>query len=421
MTQDFRDMIYLFSCGARGIKPQPLCKYKVENIFQLAMSQNIWPTVFLAVKQLYDNHEIDLQKSLYEKWKLDIMQLTITNTQRNVAVYETIQYLEANGIKCCVLKGEAVARLYHTPICRVSTDSDILIDKNHEKEVQKLLKNYGYKVEYRPKKLHHINCYHPIAGHVEVHVSMYSETTDDIFLNRQVSYNEKHIQIKCENNYIIDTLGIMDGLVFLTIHFIKHFINKGAGIRQLMDLLLYMRYYKNEINWTQYNNLLKYLKYDKLINSLLDIGVNCLNFSADELPSFDCDRIVAGKVLSDIEEGGIFGHKVSERKEFYSIYLKERFGTFKTGNYIEYMNRYYSKNIVSLLFPNYKIMLQRYPYIQKSRLLLVVAWTHRWIELILNVVKRKKSIKQYLYYTEPNVSNETVKKRMELIRELDMI
>jgi hypothetical protein len=421
MTQDFQDMIYLFACSARGIEPQISHKINVPNIHKLSMSQNIWPLVFLALKQLYDNNILEIDSSLFNKWKIDVMQTSVKNIRRNNNVYKTIKYLEENNIACCVLKGESVARLYHTPICRISNDTDILIDENDERMATKLLRNYGYTVEKRPPDLHHTNCFHPVAGHLELHVALYGYTTDDIFLNRKVEYKEEYIKIKCEDENVINSLGITDGLIFLMIHFIKHFIKNGAGIRQLMDILLYISNYKKEINWKRFDELMRYLKYDKIFNNILGIGEKYLLFKTDEFLPHNFDESVAERILTDIEEGGIFGHISPEKVDFYKLYIKERFNTFKTGDFIDYMNKHRKENFVMKIFPNRRAMLVNYRYLNKSPLLLPIAWTHRIINLIFNIIARKKTVNQYIKYTQTEVENKFVKKRMELIRELDMI
>lgn len=421
MTNDFNDMIYLFSCGARGIEPQLKREINVVNIYELSLLQDIWPTVFIALKQLYDQGKVHIDKFLFEKWKIEIMQLVINATNRNVQIHKTIEYLSKNNIKSCVLKGEAVARLYKNPTCRISTDTDILINKKDERRAKRLLKKYGYKVERRPEKLHHINCYHPVAGHLEMHVSMYSDIIDDIFLNNKIQYIEEYIKVKNDEGKDITTLGINDGLIYVTIHFIKHFINKGAGVRQLMDLLLYISYYKNEIDWDRFRNTMNYLKYNKLFNHLLGIGVKYFNFKPEELPPYEYDEDIAEKILTDIEEGGIFGHISKERTNFYSLYIKERYGRFKTGDFIKYMNQMERKDIIYKFFPQLKTMAKTYPYVKKSSLLLPVAWVHRLIKLTLDVITKRKPIGKYFSYVQPEIDNDAVKKRMELIRKLNMI
>ena len=140
MSKAFYDMVYLFACGARGKIPAPITDMDVLKVYDAAQSQGVWHTVFLALKHLYDRSELTVDKDRFDKWHQKVMYQIVRITRRNMAVENTIKMLEKNGIECCVLKGEVMAQLYHNPTCRVSSDTDILIDKDLEKKAVELLK-----------------------------------------------------------------------------------------------------------------------------------------------------------------------------------------------------------------------------------------------------------------------------------------
>ena len=64
----------------------------------------------------------------------------------------------------------------------------------------------------------------------------------------------------------ITTLGPTDQLIFLTLHMIKHFISGGLSIRMMLDIELHFKVNKCAIDQTRYWNIMKRLKYTKLIN-----------------------------------------------------------------------------------------------------------------------------------------------------------
>ncbi|WP_128739123.1 nucleotidyltransferase domain-containing protein [Desulfocucumis palustris] len=421
MSQAFYDAIYLFSCGVRGNKPVLIHDIDVSKIYSLAMSQGIWQTTYLALKKLYDQDELIVDKKIFDKWHQKIVIQAIKATQRNKAVNDIVRVLEQKGIKCCVLKGEVLAELYHNPICRISSDTDILIDKNLEKKTVNVLKQCLFEVEPRYPTSYHVCCYHSLAGVIELHLQLYDELFEDVWFDKKTLNIEAYRQIKTSQGNYISTLGINDGLIFITLHLIKHFLHKGVGIRQLMDVLLYMSYYKNKIDWDRYDKLLKYLKYDKFMNNAIGIGIDYLGFDKNELPKSKYNDNIMQKILIDMEMGGIYGKNEVERGEFYKIYTKERFNRFKRGNYERYINSWMRPNIIKSIFPNRINMITRYPCAKKYKLLLFIAWLHRLLNFILDVIKKKKNIKHYIEYQSPEAINDIVKKRMDLIRELDMI
>jgi len=422
MSEAFHDVIYLFSCGARGSKPVLTHDIDVFKIYNVAMSQGIWQTTFIALKKLYDQGELTVDKKIFDKWHKEILIQAIQAIKRNTAVSNAIHALEQKDIQCCVLKGEVLAELYHEPICRISSDTDILIDKNSEKEAADTLKQCSFEVKTRYPTSHHVCCYHPLTGLIELHLRLYDELYEDVWFDKRILNMEIHRQIKTSQGNYITTLGINDGVIFITLHLIKHFLSKGVGIRQLMDILLYMGHYKNDIDWDRYNKLLNYLKYDKFMDNAIGIGVKYLGFDENELPKSKHNDNIMQKILLDMEKGGIYGENEVERREFYKVYTEERFRRFKKGSYKHYMNKWMRRpNVVKTLFPNRVNMSIKYSYVQNNELLLFVAWIHRSFNFILDVFKKKKDIKQYFEYQSPEMNNDVVKKRMGLIRELDMI
>ena len=104
MSESFSDVIYLFACGARGSQPVLTHDVDVYNIHRLAMSQGIWSTTFLALKKLYEQGQLHVDKEIFNQWHEQIMIQAVQALKRNAAVGTAINALEQQGIQCCVLK-----------------------------------------------------------------------------------------------------------------------------------------------------------------------------------------------------------------------------------------------------------------------------------------------------------------------------
>ncbi|MCX7714266.1 MAG: nucleotidyltransferase family protein [Clostridia bacterium] len=421
MTETFLDMVYLFSCGARGITPVLSRQIDIISVYRMAVKQGVWQVVFLAIKDLYKNDKIDVDEELFNKWNSSFIYSVGLSCRKNDIMHKTINMLEGKGIKCCILKGESVSRFYSVPACRISSDTDILIDGKNEKRCAKLLSEYGYKVQTRLKGSHHFECEHALGGILEVHVSMYGDITDDICFDRKITYNEGYEQIKTDDDTVLSTLGITDGIIFLMLHFIKHFLSKGAGIRQLNDILLYIEYYYEKIDWQRVNSLMKYLKFEKFIDAVICIGKRYLNFDEALFPNANASDKIIQDILTDMENGGAFGRCEKEREHFYKIYIKERFNRFKSGDYNKYMNKFYRPDIMKKLFPSKNFMAINFKYVEKYPILVPISWVHRYMQNAVKILRKEQSAVQYIRYVDHDYENETEKKRMEIIRELDMV
>ena len=318
MNESFVDAIYLFACGAKGCDPVLIHELDVFNIYELAKSQDIWPIVFLALKKLYDRGQLHVDMKTFTDWHKEVIIQAVLAYKRSIEVSNTIHELEQQGIKCCVLKGE-FTRGFIIIICRISVIR-ILIDANSGKKAADILRQNGFSVASWDPATNQVRCIHPVAGLIELHLHLYEEICEDVWFDRKILNTEPYRCIKTNHDTYISTLGINDGLIFNSLHLIKHFLSRGAGIRQLMDLLLYMKQYKYRINWDRYNELINYLKFNKFIDSTIGIGIEYLGFNANELPRSQYDYDIIQKILADIENGGIFGNSEIERKDFYKLY-----------------------------------------------------------------------------------------------------
>lgn len=420
MIQAFADMIYLFSCGSLGISPKLNHVIDIDEICQQAVTQGVWHTVFLAINNLYEDGSLNIEHEVFNDLKHQTMAAVAINIKRLFMIHKLIQKLEYSGIKCCVLKGEVLSYLYNNPNCRISGDTDILIEIDKKDKAIKILTQFGFNVKPLNATSHHIVATHPVAGMVELHLHLHDELFEDVWFDNKMLNQEEYRIIKCDGEGI-PTLGITDGLIFVALHYIKHFLSCGVGIRQLMDILLYMKNYYTEIDWKRFNDLMEHLKYQKFIDNSVGIGVKYLNFNTEYLPKVTCDDSIMAKILYDIENGGVFGKNEDDRVGFYMQYTKARFNRFKNEDYHAYIKRWWRPNLIRVIFPHIKNLTIKFPYVKKTPLLYPVAWLHRIINLFIGFVKKEKSMNRYINTGEGFMENDVVKKRMDLIRELDMI
>ncbi len=422
MTRSFKDVLYLFSCGSLDIEPDIIEDINVIEIYHIALQQGVWNLVFIALQQLYDRGKLDIDDSLFNRWKNEVMFQTMHNIRRAFAVNDLLQALESAGIRTCVLKGDVLANLYANPNSRVSSDTDILIDPNLEKKALRVLRKKACDIKGRHRTSHHARCIHPIAGLIELHIKLYDEIFEDIWFDNLSFKEEDFMELQVDSGNYVTTLAVTDGLIFIVLHCIKHFLSKGVGIRQVMDILLYMAYYKDKINWDRFNRIMQHLKYDEFINNLVGIGIEYLQFDRDIFIAYDYDKALVDKLLSDIEDGGVFGQEDDDRMDFYRVYSEERYRRFGgKQDFIAYMKKWWGKNLFGKIFISRGILAIKFPYVKKSPLLLPIGWVHRIIRLLVRVIKGQTSIRSYITYKQPRVTDEKYRDRMDLIRDMRMI
>ena len=404
MTQAFENMLRLFGCGALGKEPETEYCEELSQIRNKALKQEVWDVVYAAVRGKIEKGEVAVPEDVFMQLEKIFMANVATNMRRVEFNLSTVKKLMEEGIRCCVLKGVTVAALYAVPETRISSDMDILIDEKDEEKVCEILKTSGYTVEERAKYDHHRKTHHKIGGLFEVHVKLHSEGTREHILDGKVEYTEDYAL----NENGIYTMSVNDGLIYLSAHLIKHLINDGIGIRQVMDLLLYMKKYDNEIDWDRYNELMKELRYDKLIAAVKGIGVKYLGMEFE-------DAMTEGdgfcELLEDMECGGLFGMSDAENSQFFNLYTKRRSGNNALEHSI-YRIIKGENNAFRMILPSLKGMKKRFSYVEKCPALLPVAWIHRIIKLSLQqlgMLKQKEGVS--------SINN----RKMKMIEKLGMI
>ena len=393
MTKAFEDMLYLLGGGARGYEVSAK-DMDMAEIRKCAIAQGVWPIVYKCAEKTCD----------VSKWRGEfILSVAQTVSRKNFSL-SVIKKLEQAGIRCCLVKGSVVSELYNLPDCRISGDTDIYIELKDEKKAIKLLEEQGYTIAKRHRGDNHLKATHPVGGLMELHIRMYSKPTEKIVFNDEIFYSKDYKSVRI-NGETYNTLNDYDHLLYLTAHYIKHLVNGGCGIRQIVDILLFMEKNKDSIDFQKYYELMDKLKYSKLLDVIKSIGTVYFGY---DYPL--CDKSLMKKLLTDTQNGGTFGFLADDRANFYKMYCSKRTNMNKLSHTI-YMWLYSERNIFDKIFPPRNVMIKSGYTYAKHRLLYPVSWVDRWINLVVSKFKTK----------ENNTPINNVELRIEMMKELGMI
>lgn len=270
VTKEFENMLYLFSCAAQNIAPDINRSYDIPLIKKYAVDNRVWPVIVIGA-QKWENDNLKISDSAVA---LDVYH----NLLRTVKLAEVIKKLENNGISCCILKGQTLAKLYAEPFSRISSDIDIYIDIQDEKKSCKILAENGFEILERAFGSHHIKCISEVYGRIELHTEYFDKVIAELWFSDLGCFSNQKIQFDFENIQC-STLNITEGLIFNFLHFIKHYISGLVTVRQLMDNLLYLKAYKNEINYEKLNYILNKLQYHKFLLICIGFGIKYFHFN----------------------------------------------------------------------------------------------------------------------------------------------
>lgn len=392
MTYEFEYLMHLFSCGARGLTPMPPRQaIDFDRLVQLAYEQSVLPLVGIALGRAT---QMGFPNDKVQPVVTRSRNLALLNYIKRGQILNLLQEFEKAGIRAVLLKGYTLADLYVEPNCRISADTDIYINIKDEKKACKLLSTQGCKVNPRSPTSHHAECEHSQMGNIELHVILYDEFIEDIWFgklsDRQFIQEAFDKRITEDGPYFI--LGKTDHMIFLALHMIKHFILSGTSLRQMMDIALYFKEYRFQIDIKRFWSILEALKYRKLINTILNAMILYCGFSSEDFIGFEIQEEEAtSALLTDLEDGGWLGIKEkNERNDSWYRYNRIKFAEKRTAAYyLAYMMKRTVISNVHAIFPAREVMAKKFPYVKKTVCLIPIAWTHRFFKSIWRLIRGK--------------------------------
>lgn len=347
MDPQIYNFLAVIAAAVRG-KLKSLKNPDWERIAAYAKSHNIVPLVYEGCSkyEIFNKAPIEIRSSYLASSIAKIKEQTC-RTQLFLDIY--VKLLCA-GIKPLLLKGLICRSLYgeladHRP----SRDEDIYIKKEDFDICRNILEQSGFAMEEpdltgkAPSDLSVITFLHRSGLILEVHLSLI-ENTSQINSRMNTCFEDAYeecVAYEIEGRPIYG-LSHTKCYLYLFFHFYKHFISYGAGIRQLLDLLLYGEKYYSQINWERVEENIRSLSADRLYADLLHIGSEFLEF---DIKTAFCGGNYS-LLLEDMVNAGAFGKTMAER----------RIGGNMTIAAIKRGSLHYS----DLLLPKKAAMMQKY-------------------------------------------------------------
>ena len=413
-------LIRLVSAGARKECITDL-QVDWQAVLPLAVEQNVLSLVACA---LLHSPELKCPAELREAFLNAMRNEASVNLIRRQRITKLLHGMKQAGIEAKVLKGYALSGCYAYPECRGSVDTDLLIDVNHEKQAIEFFEAQGFRIDPRAATSHHTICQHKKYGMVEVHVSLYEELVQDIWLqdfSQDELVREEPISVE-DAGGDIHTLGCNDMLIFLSLHMAKHFILSGLTLKMMLDSALYYARNKDAIDVERYWSTLEKLHYDKLVNGILWNMIHAGGFFVEDFPGLQGKNPAQMQlILRDLEQGGYMGAKESaERFESGMEYNRQLMR--KKQNAEQYCLRMLGLKIKSgakYMFPSAKVLRNLYPITKNVPVLMPLLWV--WQVFSFPVKKVRSGSLRRNVRLENTPVTKTAEGRLTMFKELEML
>lgn len=216
-----------------------------SDTLKLACESNVAPFLYLS---LDDNTDSVIKKKLKQ-----LLMTNIIYDNQQESEYKIIkEAFEKEKVEYSFLKGFHLKRLYPESYLRYMCDFDILVRKSDLKRAGEVLESHGYK---KIDGSDHDITYSKKPFHVELHFQIIPRNIHGRkYFTPPFS---KLNRINDSNEYIFSNKE--DEYIFYFFHMLKHYEERGIGIRNFVDLYLFIE--NNNLDWEYIQNSYNFTDY----------------------------------------------------------------------------------------------------------------------------------------------------------------
>lgn len=375
-----------------------------KEVWDILSQNGLAGVVFRTVQELDEKNRPN--EELLNKWKKYSFSCGMRQIIQNKNVYAVIDDAKKAGITLIVIKGNALALLYPEPNMRISCDSDLYVDISHKDEAISVIVNNGYKYKQEGSKENVPVFIKDKGGKIELHNRLwedYQSELTDVLDSFNLTDENKCIKISDGKNEFL-TLGYTEHLIFQIFHIVKHFSLEGIGLKYICDISLYAEKYINNINWDDFWQKMKVLHYDIFCDALFKIAVKYMGLDKNILREEYKDKVVNDELIEDIIRIG----KVNDEDvvswnamgKLLPYFLQEK--KAPVSKWEKFRNKF---------FPTQNDLSDYYEYAKKNKLLLPIAWGHRFFH------SRKYEAEHKITQEDKRKKNDKYEHRITLLNE----
>lgn len=367
-------------------------KLDYQKLFDLANQHQISALIY---NQIYNFD--DFPEEIKQRWKRDALKINAFQTRKTMKILQVYRQFLKQGLKVLIVKGLVCRALYPQPDNRQSNDEDLYVQKEEYEAVKDILLKNNFTVVSDSNDV--TTFIDPVSGlSIELHTALFS-LESKAYGNYQRYFDQAFDEsiVHSIDGVEVYSLEYTQHLLFLILHFVKHFFHGGVGIRQVVDIVMYSEAYVDKVNWDRLYDILKDLNIYVLIVNLFALAHEQLEFDYTKIRVPEgIDKSDYQDLFDDIMDAGIFGQSSSERIHSATITLN----TISDGK----------TSVLKSIFPSLKEMQGKYKYLNKYPVLLPFAYLSR----IVNYKKNNSSKKSQR-------TIEVGKQRIELLKKYRVI
>lgn len=352
-------LLELLRCGVNDTVPREKPEeVSWEAVYAVAKRHSVSALAFYALRTRKD----ELPAALAEKWEEQNAMLLAKYVNQEHELSQLCSMFDQEQIPYMPLKGSCIRDLYPEPYLREMSDIDILVPEKDLAAAGEILERLGYRreavtshnIELLKKPYMCLELHRNLVPVESVYFDYYSEPW------RFAKNSDKpfHYEMTKEDYY-----------VYMLAHTAKHYFGSGTGIRSVLDVFLFNRAYRTELDLDYVAAQLEELKlidFSEQIEALTELW-----FSVNP----QCNRISCdtAEMQCYILNSATYGTAKNYDQNIVRGYISEG-KSLRGAKLAMYMH---------MVFLPLGEMRGMYPILKKAPVLLPFYWVIRWFRILI--------------------------------------
>ena len=270
-----------------------------------------------------------------------------------------------NGISFAEVKGQAIAPLYPVPVLRTMGDIDLLIHESDKTQIHEIMTQLKYEC----------------LSDANSRDWDYQNNTIEFEMHPMLIYPDEQVEKKEYIQFFNEFWPYVDGdgnlqkefrLLYLFVHLRKHLLNHGAGVWQFMDIGVFTRAYRDQMDWQWIEQKLSVLQLTRFAEMTYTFIFRWFGLESP-LPVVELSDELYKSSTVRILENGVFGFQSVDDNAAVLSYQVAKSGIFGK-----------IRHFLGLVFPSYALMrtMKPYAFVDGYPILLPVAWLVRIVKIL---------------------------------------
>lgn len=330
------------------------------KIIEFSKRQQILPMIYYGIL----NSSLALPEKDFEILENYTYQIVAIDQNQKHTISLLKKEFIKNNIDYMLLKGSMLKNIYPKSEMRDMSDIDILVREEQYINISPILTSLGYK--FKAETSHDYEWKNDLLN-IELHKFLIPPQNKDYYKFFETVWN-RALKAK-DNEYILND---EDQMIYLFLHFTKHFRSAGIGIRHIIDLWIFRSFHKS-LNEKTVIEVLKGLGVDEFYRNIMETLETWFdNKKPNEVTSYITNYIFESGSFGKHKNSIVFNEAVSIEASAFNSKI-----------------RY----IIKTVFPSLAAMKLAYPILKTHPILLPVVWVKR---LIMGFVYKRERLNYYV-------------------------